>query len=199
MTVINDLGASEIIAIVSAVIAFVAMVIALGQAKSAKQQATEAKRQADAALGEVNPLIFLDSGAFDPAETRGGCAELTFVNQNRRDIRLLDIEIKTDPAIFVSNDTGQTRDFIAALVQHIHNGEGASIKIDLRQTHIIVQGSSIGVAGSRYKLPLSLTPRSNQNYTKETAEIQAIVRFVLLDARHTEQQVEVSAIVPFRA
>jgi hypothetical protein len=195
MSVINGLGASEIIAIVSAVIALIAMVIALGQANSAKQQAKEAKRQADAALGEVNPLIFLDSGAFD-SETRGGCAELTFVNQNRRDIRLLNIEIKTDPPIFVSKDTDQTRDFIAALV---HNGEGPSRKIDLRKTHIIVQGSSMGVAGSRYKIPLSLTRRSNQNYTKVTAEIQAIVRFVLLDARHTEQQVEVSAIVPFRA
>jgi hypothetical protein len=198
MTLINGLGASEIIAIVSAVIAFIAMVIALRQANSAKQQAKEAKRQADAALGEVNPLIFLDSGAFDPG-TPGGCAELTFVNQNRRDIRLLDIEIKTDPATFVSNDPEQTRDLVAAVVQHSDNGEGAPIKIDLRKTHIIVQGSSIGVAGSRYKIPLRLTRLRNQNYTKETAEIQAIVRFVLLDARHTEQQVEASAIVPFRA
>ena len=131
MTVIN--GLSEITAIVSAVIALIAMVIALWQATSAKQQAKEAKRQADAALGEVNPLIFLNSGAFN-SETRGGCAELTFVNQNRRDIRLLDIEIKTDPAIFVSNDTEQTRDFIAAVAQHLHNGDGASIKIDLRKT-----------------------------------------------------------------
>lgn len=125
--------------------------------------------------------------------------ELTFVNQNRRDIRLLDIEIKIDPSIIVSKDTGQVLDSITAVVRHSGRTEGTPLKIDLGESHIIVQGSSVGIAGSRHKIPLILRRSSSHSYTKETVNIQVIVRFVLLDARHIEQQIEASAVVPFRS
>lgn len=83
------MGPSEIIALVLAIIALGAMAVAIMQARYAKQAAKEAKRQADAALGEVEPLIFLDSVPFKSAQSLGGQAALTVVNQNRRDIRLI--------------------------------------------------------------------------------------------------------------
>jgi hypothetical protein len=190
----NGLGIGEIIATASTVIAVGAMVVATMRARYAKQAAKEAKRQADAALGEVPPLIFLDSITFANPQSLGGRAMLTFVNQNR----LLDIEIETDPAILVSADTGELRDAIAAALQHSRKGEGAPLRIDLHEKHLVVQGSSIGVVGSRLEIPLTLTRIGNRNYTQETANIRAIVRYLLLDARHTEQRVEVFATVPFR-
>jgi hypothetical protein len=137
----NGLGSSEIIAMASTAIAVGAMVVATMQAQYAKQAAKEAKRQADAALGEVPPLIFLDSITFANPQSLGGRAVLTFVNQNRRDVRLLDIEIETDPAILVSADTGELRDAIAAALQHSRKGEGAPLRIDLHEKHLVVRGS----------------------------------------------------------
>ena len=194
----NGLGMSEIIATASTVIAVGAMVVATMQARYAKQAAKEAKRQADAALGEVPPLIFLDSITFANPQSLGGRAMLTFVNQNRRDVRLLDIEIETDPAILVSADTGELRDAIAAALQHSREGRRRAAENRPSRSYLVVRGSSIGVVGSRLEIPLSLTRIGNRNYKQETANIRAIVRYLLLDARHTEQRVEVFATVPFR-
>jgi hypothetical protein len=129
-------GISEAIALVSAIIAFGAMVIAIWQA-------CYAKRQTDAALGEVEPLVFLDSRAFENAQCLGGRASLTLVNQNRRDIRLIEIEVRTDPAILVSVDTGEIRDIITATYKHGRKDEGAPLIIDLRDKHQLIQGSQL--------------------------------------------------------
>jgi hypothetical protein len=184
-------GASEIITSVSAFIAFCAMGVALWAAK-------EAKRQADAALGEVEPLIFLDSVAFENPQSVGGRAALTIVNHNRRDIRLIEIEIKTDPAILVTVSTGEMRDVIAAAYQHSRKGEDGPLKIDLREKHHLIRGSSIGMAGSRCCIPLHLTRIGDRNFTQEIAALTAVVRYVLLDARHGARQVEAFATVPYR-
>ena len=176
----------------SAVIALAAMLVAVWQAHIAKQQA-------DATLGDVTPLIFLDGRKFEGPQSTGGRASLTLVNQNRRDIRLVEVEFQTDAAIVVTVDTGEMRDIIAAAYQKSRKDEGAPLIIDLREKHHIIQGSSIGVAGSRLSIPLSLTRFGKRIYTQETAGITAIVRYLLLDARHTEQVVEVFATVPFRS
>jgi hypothetical protein len=75
--------------------------------------------------------------------------------------------------------------------------EGAPLIIDLREKHHVIQGSSIGVAGSRLSIPLSLTRFGERKYTRETPDI-TVVLYLLLGARHTEQRVEVFATVPFR-
>jgi hypothetical protein len=184
-------GVGDSIALGSAFIALVAMLVATWQARIAK-------RQADATLGDVTPLIFLDGRPFENLHSTGGRASLTLVNQNRRDIRLIEIEFKTDAAIVVSVDSGEMRDIIAAAYQRSRKPEGPPLIIDLREKHYVIQGSSIGVAGSRLSIPLSLTRYGEQKYTKETADITAIVRYLMLDARHTEQRVKVFATVPFR-
>jgi hypothetical protein len=181
---------SDFISGVAAAISLAAMVVAILQARSAR-------RQADAALGEVEPLVFLDIRPFENPQAIGGRASLTVSNHNRRDIRLTEIEIKTDGAIAVAVDNGNLRDVIAAAYKASRRPAGP-VKIDLRERHYIVQGSSIGVAGSREVIPLNLTRIGDRPYANDTADLVIAVRYVLLDARHTEKRVEVSATVPFR-
>lgn len=178
-------GLREVIASGSALIALVAMGIAIVQARIAK-------RQADAALGEMTPLVFLDSRAFEKPDLRGGRASLTVVNQNRRDIRLIEIEFKTDDALVVMVDTGELRDVVAAAYQRGRKDPGEPLIIDLREKHHVIQGRA------RLSVPLNLTSFGQQKYTQETADITAVVRYVLLDAKHTEKRVEVFATIPFR-
>jgi hypothetical protein len=195
---IEGLAVGDAIALGSAVIAVGAMGVAIWHANHAKRLTEEVRRQADAVLGHVEPLIFLDSRAFENGHAFGGRASLTFVNHNRRDIRLIEIEIKTDSALLVTIDSGELRDVIAAAYQHGRKEEGTPLIIDLRERHHVVAGSSIGVAGSRLCIPLSLTRVGNRNFTQEAAELTAIIRYVLLDARHEERRTEVFARVPFR-
>lgn len=84
----------NVIAIGSAGIALLAMFVSLVQTVFARKAATEARRQADAALGEVPPLIFLDE-ATDRDTTSGGDANLTIINLNRRDLRILQIDYRS--------------------------------------------------------------------------------------------------------
>jgi hypothetical protein len=167
-------GVGESIALASAVVALGAMFAAIWQARIAKQQA-------DATLGDVTPLIFLDSRAFENPQSTGGRASLTLVNQNRRDIRLIEIAFKTDAALVVSVDSGEMRDIIAAAYQQSRKHEDAPLIIDLREEHHVIPGSSIGVAGARLSIPLSLTRFNERTYTQETADITAMVRYLLLE------------------
>jgi hypothetical protein len=185
------------IAAISALIALGAMGVTLWQAHYARQSAAEAKRQADAALGEVDPIIFLDARTFESPQATGGRALLTLVNHNRRDIRLAGIEIETDRAILVTIDTGDLRDVIAAAYRRDRSGDGP-LRIDLRDRHHVIQGSSLGVAGSRESILLTLTRVGDRPYLRDTAEIRIAVTYILLDARHREKRVEVSATIPFR-
>lgn len=54
------------------------------------------------------------------------------------------------------------------------------------------------MAGQRYRIPLNLTRAGNRNYAQDKVALSAIVRYIVPDARHTEQRVEVFATVPFR-
>jgi hypothetical protein len=103
-------------------------------------QARIAKQQAGATLGDVTPLIFLDSRTFENPQTTRGRASLTLVNQNRRDIRLIEIAFKTDAALAVSVDSGEMRDIIAAAYQRSRKHEDAPLIIDLREEHHVIQG-----------------------------------------------------------
>ena len=71
-------GASEFIASASLIIAFCAMSVAIWAAK-------EAKRQADAALGEVKPLIFLDSAAFENPQFSTGIGLIKYAQAVQTD------------------------------------------------------------------------------------------------------------------
>jgi hypothetical protein len=194
-----DWKLSDVIAATAAVISLVAMVVTAWQGVLARRSAQEARRQADAALGEVDPLVFLDARPFEsPQQATGGRASLTLVNHNRRDIRLIEIEITSDPAIAVAVDTGKLRDALAANLARSRSETGF-VKFDLRDKHYIVQGSSVGVPGSREIIPLDLTRIGDRPYAKGTADIEVAVRYVLLDARHTENQVKVFVTVPFLA
>jgi hypothetical protein len=196
--VLMDWKLSDVIAATAAVISLVAMGITAWQGVLARRSAQEARRQADAALGEVDPLVFLDARPFESPQTTGGRASLTLVNHNRRDIRLIEIEITSDPAIVVAVNTGKLRDALAANLARSRSETG-SVKFDLRDKHYIVQGSSVGVPGSREIIPLDLTRIGDRPYAKGTADIEVAVRYVLLDARHTEKQVKVFVTVPFLA
>jgi hypothetical protein len=191
-------GTAEIIAAVSAFISLGAMAVAWMQARYARDAAAAAKRQADAALGEVDPLIFLSSAPFERPQSTGGRALLTVVNQNRRDIRLLEIQFRTDPSIVVSLDTDDPRDIIAAAFQRSRKGDTEPLKIDFRDDHLLVEGNSIGTASSRKTMALALTIFGDRRYAGATADLTAIVCYELLDARHVERRVEVFATVPFR-
>lgn len=194
----TNLGVSDIIAMASALIALCAMVVAVLQARYARRNATEAKRQADAALGEVEPLIFLDRDLLKTSQAIGGGAVLTIVNHNRRDIRLLSVEIKSDRGILVTLNSGELRDVIAAAFDRSRHGDDGDLIIDLTHKHHVVEGSAIGTAGSRFRLPLHVGHFGDLNYTRETVDLKAIVRYVLLDTRHVEREVDVFATVPFR-
>jgi hypothetical protein len=188
---------SDDIAAFSALIALGAMGVALWQARYAKQSASEARRQADAVLGEIEPLIFLDARPFEGPQAKGGRAILTFVNHNRRDIRLTELDIRADPAILVTVDTGDLRDVITAAYRQARS-EAGPVNIDLRDKHHILPGSSVGVAAERLSIPLSLTCVGDRQYARETTDVGIAVRYVLLDARHSEKRVEAFATVPFR-
>jgi hypothetical protein len=198
-------GTHEIIDLGSAVIGVIAMTVAIVHARHAKdfatqaeRQADQAKRQADAALGEIRPLIFLDGIAFKNASSCGGHAALTLINHNRPDVRLLEIEIDCDPAIVVSVDTGELRNVIAAAFQHSRREQDGPMVIDFRDDYHVIPGNSIGTVANRFSIPLDLTRSGRQNYTQDTATISATVRYLMLDAQHSEEQINVSAIVPFR-
>jgi hypothetical protein len=193
-----DWKLSDVIAAIAAVISLVAMGVTVWLGALARRSAQEAKRQADAALGEVDPIVFLDARPFENLQTTGGRASLTLVNHNRRDIRLIEIEITSDPAIAVSIKTGKLRDELEANLVRDRSKTG-SVKFDLRDKHYIVQGSSVGVPGSREIIPLDLTRIGDRPYAKETADIEIAIRYVLLDACHTEKQTKVFVTIPFHA
>src|SRR5262249_42676470 len=109
----------------------------------------------------------------------GGRAALTLVNRNRCDIRLTQIDIKADPAIAVSINTGEVRDAIAAALRRSQTTEGEALIIDLRDLHYMIEGSSIGMAAQRVRIPLKLTRAGDRQYTQSTVTLSAVVRYIL--------------------
>jgi hypothetical protein len=123
---------------------------------------------------------------------------LTLINHNRRDVRLLEIEINCDPAIVVSVDTGELPNAIAAAFQHSRREQDGPMVIDFGDDYHVIPGNSIGTVANRLSIPLDLTRSGRQNYAQDTATVSAAVRYLMLDAQHTEEQINVFATVPFR-